>query len=78
MVGSGGAYMGITYSIFQDISVCAFSIGCAVRHNIGDDYRTHSHAGCDTFYWVVVGQGSGPGVPTTKMEGIGIIGDTGV
>ena len=77
MVGGGSTYMGIAHCIFADISVCAFSVGCAVRGNIGDNYRTYRHAGCDTFYRVVIGtrdqtpvpllgQGSGPGVPQNK------------
>ena len=52
-------------------------VGCAVRGNIGDNYRTYRHAGCDTFYRVVIGtrdqtpvpllgQASGPGVPQNK------------
>lgn len=75
--GGGSTYMGIAHCIFADISVCAFSVGCAVRGNIGDNYRTYRHAGCDTFYRVVIGtrdqtpvplpgQGSGPGVPQNK------------
>ena len=45
--------MGVTHCVLEDISVRPFSVGRAVRDNIGYGDRACGHADCDTFYRMV-------------------------